>query len=386
MAKSPLKPPNLISSLSKVDDLKEELAARNLETKGLKAQLINRLKEAIDLEKEKEAEEEIKLKIEIKEEEEEGVEEAATAAVEATKTEEQSKLTKPEREKYYKLPTSPQIIVHPSNKAKAGKFDCQLFSLSSLLDYRKDDNKETTFEVSLFAESFNEMLIRDFAFLIYKSLLTNECEKIAFKSVNNLKRKNTAAASSSPTPNADHPDDSKRMKLNDEKSKSTTSAAGGGGNTKIIDQNLLLSFLYFDTNRTNYFLEKDLEDLLLTIGLSLNRSKLKSLINRLNVNKDSTINYRQLTDKLARDVELLANNNVKIQIPTDFELIQNSVNFEKLESKNKTSTASVGKLIEFNGQLVDIENILTKLDKSELSTQNFDNKLKESSEQISELK
>jgi heterogeneous nuclear ribonucleoprotein U-like protein 1 len=35
----------------KVDELKAELLARNLDTKGLKAQLLNRLKEAIESEK-----------------------------------------------------------------------------------------------------------------------------------------------------------------------------------------------------------------------------------------------------------------------------------------------------------------------------------------------
>ena len=59
----------------------------------------------------------------------------------------------------YKLPQIPQLIVHPSKTAKSGKFECQLLSLSHLLDYRKDDNKESAFEVSLFAEYFNEMLI-----------------------------------------------------------------------------------------------------------------------------------------------------------------------------------------------------------------------------------
>jgi hypothetical protein len=36
--------------------------------------------------------------------------------------------------------------------------------------FRTDDNKEGTFEVSLFAELFNEMLMRDSAFLIYRAL------------------------------------------------------------------------------------------------------------------------------------------------------------------------------------------------------------------------
>lgn len=70
----------------------------------------------------------------------------------------------------YTLPDSPEIIVHPSRTAKGGKFDCSLMSLSVLLDYGLDDSKEHSFEVYLFAELFNEMLMRDFGYNIYKAL------------------------------------------------------------------------------------------------------------------------------------------------------------------------------------------------------------------------
>jgi hypothetical protein len=40
-----------------------------------------------------------------------------------------------EREKMYKLPVTPHIIVHPSATAKSSKFDCHLVTLSHLLDY-----------------------------------------------------------------------------------------------------------------------------------------------------------------------------------------------------------------------------------------------------------
>ena len=71
----------------------------------------------------------------------------------------------------YKFPSENSILVHPHPKAKSGKFDCTVMSLSVLLDYRTEDNKENTFEVSLFAELFNEMLMRDSGFRLYKSVL-----------------------------------------------------------------------------------------------------------------------------------------------------------------------------------------------------------------------
>ena len=91
----------------------------------------------------------------------------------AKKREEARKLDEKERhllEKRYALPENPQIVVHPSRVAKNGKFDCTVMSLSLLLDYRPEDTKEHSFEVSLFAELFNEMLMRDFGFNIYKAI------------------------------------------------------------------------------------------------------------------------------------------------------------------------------------------------------------------------
>ncbi len=61
----------------------------------------------------------------------------------------QEEREKRELERRYTLPDHPSIVVHPSPTAKSGKFDCALTSLSVLLDYRIEDNKEHSFEVSL---------------------------------------------------------------------------------------------------------------------------------------------------------------------------------------------------------------------------------------------
>ena len=52
-------------------------------------------------------------------------------------------------EKRYALPDVPSVVVHPHPTAKSGKFDCCVMSLSLLLDYRPEDNKEHSFEVSV---------------------------------------------------------------------------------------------------------------------------------------------------------------------------------------------------------------------------------------------
>lgn len=53
------------------------------------------------------------------------------------------------RERRYILPDEPTILVYPNWAAKSGKFDCSVMSLSVLLDYRLEDNKEHSFEVGL---------------------------------------------------------------------------------------------------------------------------------------------------------------------------------------------------------------------------------------------
>lgn len=73
-------------------------------------------------------------------------------------------------EKRYRLPEQPQILCHPVPQRSLEKFSCEVMSLSILLDYRPEDTKKHCFEVSFFAELFNEMLMRDFGFNIYKML------------------------------------------------------------------------------------------------------------------------------------------------------------------------------------------------------------------------
>lgn len=78
--------------------------------------------------------------------------------------------------------------------AKSGKFECSVMSLSVLLDYRPEDNKEHMFEVSLFAESFNEMLMRDFGFTIYKKVHRAAKQKEAEQKRKEEKERQEAAA------------------------------------------------------------------------------------------------------------------------------------------------------------------------------------------------
>ena len=142
----------------------------------------------------------------------------------------------------YKFPNDRCILVHPHPKAKSGKFDCTVMSLSVLLDYRTEDNKESTFEVSLFAELFNEMLMRDSGFKLYKVL------------VENMDKTETKKPEEAPKDS----EDAKKV-------------------MKTVDRDLLLSCSYFDLGHCGYFETKDLEDILTCMNLNLSRAQIKKL-------------------------------------------------------------------------------------------------------------
>ena len=56
-----------------------------------------------------------------------------------------------------------------------------------------EENKESTFEVSLFAELFNEMLMRDSGFKLYKSLINASEKPVEEKKSENGGENNSAS-------------------------------------------------------------------------------------------------------------------------------------------------------------------------------------------------
>lgn len=308
--------------------------------------------------------------------------------------------TRSDRERIYRLPSSPHIVVHPSSTAKNGKFECQLVTLSHLLDYRKDDNKECSFEVFLFAECFNEMLLRDNGFVIFKHLLSLGDDREA-SGVNGIKRKLS---------DVEHqPNELKKSKLAEGESDSTlaadilkedktaiasstssTSVASIKPKQKTIYPELLLAFSFFDTNRTNHILEKDLEDLLLLISLNLSRSKVRPLLKKLSF-RDGVFNYRHLTDKLMLTT-CVTPVPVAYKLPSDEEIVNSIISYDSFIARLKSgqSSSSSGdaigdaKLVEINGTVVDVTSALKKLDKAETSLSKLDLKLKDALDEIGE--
>lgn len=246
-------------------------------------------------------------------------------------------------EKRYRLPENPQILCHPSQQSSLEKFTCELRSLSLLLDYRPEDSKKHCFEVSLFAELFNEMLIRDFGFNIYKVLhampetesstseqsdakdrrdVDDEPKEKRHRrdSVKSSKRDesssvtghdksksdadkekdskcaNSGSSSSTKSREKDKDKDKEHRRegrtnrrdddnnSDDERSMDSKKRPTGTSETKktiTIDPDLLLSFIYFDHTYCGYIFSNHLEELFYALGLRLSRADAKKIINKV---------------------------------------------------------------------------------------------------------
>lgn len=206
-------------------------------------------------------------------------------------------------------------------------------SLSLLLDYRPEDTKEHSFEVSLFAELFNEMLMRDFGFYIYKALRQvpekpkEEKDDKKKKDDEKDKKKEEKKSSKDDKDKKDEKEkkeEKKSSKKDDDdeddededddrrdRSKRSTDREREKRLKKdrpkliTVDPHLLLSFVYFDQTHCGYIFEKDIEDLLFTLGLQLSRAQVRKIVSKV-ITRDS-LHYRKLTDKCKDDKDVITN-------------------------------------------------------------------------------
>ncbi|CAK5084253.1 unnamed protein product [Meloidogyne enterolobii] len=234
------------------------------------------------------------------------------------KFEKEKKERKATLERHYsQIPKEPGIFVYPSKTAKGGKFECKLMSIHSLLDYRQDDIKESSFEVFIFVEALREAIDRSNAFVVYHSVATcldREAEK---------KRRNETLSEACKDEDVVVINESSGgsgggggKEKEEEKEKEGNKEGSGGQNSdkqppksplssstdlrtnfKAIVHNLDLfsAFVHFDGNICGYLTDRDLEEIINSTGLDLSRGEVKNLVKKL-VSKER-VNYRDLTDK-----------------------------------------------------------------------------------------
>ncbi|EMP40572.1 Cell division cycle and apoptosis regulator protein 1 [Chelonia mydas] len=414
----------------KVNDLRKELESRTLSSKGLKSQLIARLTKQLKVEEQKEEQKELE-KSEKEDEEEEDRKSEDDKEEEERKRQEE--MERQRRERRYILPDEPAIIVHPNWAAKSGKFDCSIMSLSVLLDYRLEDNKEHSFEVSLFAELFNEMLQRDFGVRIYKALISlpereDKKEKKSKKEERKDKKEEKDDENDDPKPkrrksgdDKDKKEDKEERKREDKRKDDTkdeeeteddnnqeeydpmeaedaededddrdeeemnkrddrregnrhckerSSKDKEKDKTQMITVNrdLLMAFVYFDQSHCGYLLEKDMEEILYTLGLHLSRAQVKKLLNKV-ILRESCF-YRRLTDT-SKDEE-----NQEESEALQEDMLGNRLLLPSptIKQESKGTEENVG-LIVYNGAMVDVGSLLQKLEKSERVRAEIEQKL-----------
>ncbi|XP_061084037.1 cell division cycle and apoptosis regulator protein 1 isoform X1 [Conger conger] len=414
----------------KVNDLRKELESRTLSSKGLKSQLIARLTKQLKLE------EQLEEAQEPEKPEPPPVEEEEPARSEEDREEEERKrqqdVERQRRERRYILPDEPTIIVHPNWAAKNGKFDCSVMSLSVLLDYRLEDNKEHSFEVSLFAELFNEMLQRDFGYRIYRSLAAlpfkdekkekrdkgkkevekKEEKKEEKKDIKKEKEDEEPAVKKMKDEREDRKEEEKERVLKEEeeedegnaeeydpmeaeegddedyddkddedsngrdrrderrddrKSKERSSKDKEKKQMVTHNRDLLMAFVYFDQSHCGYLLEKDLEEIMYTLGLHLSRAQVKKLLNKPFV-KESCF-YRKLTDR-AKD----EGSPVVPEASLDG-LLGNTALLPCRARLGAASEQQSGGMVVFNGAMLDVSSMMQKLEKSERGREDVEQKL-----------
>ena len=120
-----------------------------------------------------------------------------------------------------------------------------------------------TFEVSLFAELFNEMLMRDSAYKLYRALTDLTPEVAAMTTAQNAetadKKDKTGGGAAESEAGGDGEEESAPA--------ATTSSAAGAtpaAKVKMVTRNkeLLMACSYFDLGHGGYIEKKDVEDIL----------------------------------------------------------------------------------------------------------------------------
>jgi len=372
----------------KVGDLRDQLEARGQVNKGLKSQLQARLQKCLRTEQEMEQNKNggTDTSIDMVTEESEKTKDDELSSRDEASEEVTVVLDERQKEKIaaaYKTPSTPCIFVHPNTKAKSGKFDCRTESLSVLLDYRSEDNKEGTFEVSLFAELFNEMFIRDSAFKLYKAIQAApdkpKEEKKDKKDEVTIPVEATKEGAAAATADTETKGDEE--KPSEEKRESSVEMVEEKEKMMVTkNKDLLLGASYFDLTHCGYIETKDLEDILLPLELDLSRAEIKKLANKLAV-KDQ-VNYRLLTDGEAGTEELEQSAADLAELAKGFrKFIPNGVSQSETDSLTGNEN-----IVRYKGTVIDVAKLQEKLDKSEKVRAATDLKLIELQKKFAGLK
>uniref|UniRef100_A0A8B9CIQ8 Cell cycle and apoptosis regulator 2 n=1 Tax=Anser brachyrhynchus TaxID=132585 RepID=A0A8B9CIQ8_9AVES len=241
-------------------------------------------------------------------------------------------------------PTAPRdlaLIARPPSAGQQGQAACSNISLYTLLEYRRRREK-LSFEVAVVAELFQEMLQRDFGYKLYKALLAlpEKEELLENKNPEAEREPKTArevapgaaraeeeaeqvgspgteqglspspggcrsgGAPSCPSPGAKLEEAEVRSDASNHSEPELSSLQDVPKElhpSAALPLDALLAFVYFDLNFCGYLHRRDLEKILLTLGLRLCKEQAKRLVNR--VVTQSLCHYRNLRYSRHEDPE-----------------------------------------------------------------------------------
>ncbi|KAL8173929.1 UNVERIFIED_CONTAM: hypothetical protein K2H54_034874 [Gekko kuhli] len=136
----------------------------------------------------------------------------------------------------------------------------------------------------------------------------------------------------------------------------------------VLPLDALLAFVYFDLNFCGYLHRKDIEKLLLTLGLHLCKEQVKRLVNRVVtqfVCRYCSLRYnRQEGTEPGPDEEPLGN----------LALLRSSSSLPKSTTKPTLETQS-GNLVSYNGTVLNVSKLLEKAEQTENSRLYLENKI-----------
>ncbi|KAL4609546.1 cell cycle and apoptosis regulator protein 2-like [Arapaima gigas] len=304
------------------------------------------------------------------------------------------------------LPADPSLVLHPSSG-----LNLSTLSLSSLLEPQISQTRDA-FEMGLAAELFSEMLQRDFGLQIYRSLCnlsqclenkgeqeedsssatvedkpqraTKEKRKSGTKDRKWKRGRQQAEGESEDEQGEDDTDDEPEERIHEEEKKDgETKATGEDGKTQpvttvnsdstpsknseqplcwsaVLPRSLLLAWVFFDRQLTGSLRERDLQDLLLSLGLHLSPGQAKELASRAALG--GQCQYKRLAGRW-EDLE------VKENSITDPAMQGNATLLSSAPSKGNVSTrrsgANSGDVVTYKGTVINIPNLLHSLKKEE---------------------
>ncbi|XP_048378847.1 cell division cycle and apoptosis regulator protein 1-like isoform X2 [Stegostoma tigrinum] len=148
-----------------------------------------------------------------------------------------------------------------------------------------------------------------------------------------------------------------------------------------LRKDVLLAFVYFDRNLCNYILEKDLEQIISTLGLHLSRAQIKQLLSK--VCSQNMCLYRTLTDGWEGDLEKLENKSLITEdmLLGNHHLLPSCPGVSPSKPRTRSGDTT---LTEHNGNMVNVGNLIQKLERDERNRAEMENKLQSMESQLAE--